>query len=414
MDLIIGAGVTGLSYARFTKNDYKIIERSDSYGGYCKTIKQDGFTWDYSGHFFHFKSDKIKEMIFNDLNSQTVYDVNKITSIYHKGNYVDFPFQKNIHMLPKSDFIDCLYGLSEASGKEGSTFKEMLINNYGRGISDRFLIPYNEKLYACDLDSLDKDAMGRFFPHANLKEIIKNFKHSNSESYNNNFLYPEGGAIEYIHALAKGVDLERIKYNTELDRIDLDNKVAHLSTGEEIKYNRIISTMPFNKLMEMTGLTENKESFKCNKVAVFNLGFDIDSDNNEHWIYYPDKETIFYRVGFYNNIYSSGKMSLYVEMGYSENEEIPGEEKLLEKVLLDLKKVGVITNQKLISHKFLVMNPAYVHVNSISSDELENKMNQLKSYDVYSAGRYGAWKYCSIEDNIIEALELADKLEAEK
>ena len=55
MDLIVGAGVTGLSYAAYTKNDYLVIEKESEIGGYCRTIKQDGFVWDYSGHFFIFK-----------------------------------------------------------------------------------------------------------------------------------------------------------------------------------------------------------------------------------------------------------------------------------------------------------------------------------------------------------------------
>ena len=55
MDIIIGAGVTGLSYASFSRNDCLILEADEQAGGYCKTIKQDGFVWDYSGHFFHFR-----------------------------------------------------------------------------------------------------------------------------------------------------------------------------------------------------------------------------------------------------------------------------------------------------------------------------------------------------------------------
>ena len=62
MDLIIGAGVTGLSYAAFTDNDYLILEKENDVGGYCRTIKQDGFIWDYSGHFFHFQDKLIKIM----------------------------------------------------------------------------------------------------------------------------------------------------------------------------------------------------------------------------------------------------------------------------------------------------------------------------------------------------------------
>ena len=55
MDLIIGAGISGLSYANFIENDFFIVEKESEPGGYCKTIKRNGFVWDYSGHFFHFQ-----------------------------------------------------------------------------------------------------------------------------------------------------------------------------------------------------------------------------------------------------------------------------------------------------------------------------------------------------------------------
>jgi len=46
--LIIGAGITGLSYANFSGNaDLLILEADNEIGGYCKTVKQDGFVWDY-------------------------------------------------------------------------------------------------------------------------------------------------------------------------------------------------------------------------------------------------------------------------------------------------------------------------------------------------------------------------------
>ena len=42
MDLIVGAGITGLSYAAATSNDYLVIEKEPEIGGYCRTILQDG------------------------------------------------------------------------------------------------------------------------------------------------------------------------------------------------------------------------------------------------------------------------------------------------------------------------------------------------------------------------------------
>jgi len=83
----------------------------------------------------------------------------------------------------------------------------MLYAKFGRGIAEKFLVPYNEKLYATDLATLDVDAMGRFFPYANEDEIVRNFRTPDNASYNATFTYPEGGAIQYVHALAAYVEI---------------------------------------------------------------------------------------------------------------------------------------------------------------------------------------------------------------
>ncbi|MGZ4118752.1 MAG: NAD(P)-binding protein, partial [Bacteroidia bacterium] len=43
--LIVGTGVSGLSFANFIgSKDYLILEKDSTPGGYCKTIIKDGFT----------------------------------------------------------------------------------------------------------------------------------------------------------------------------------------------------------------------------------------------------------------------------------------------------------------------------------------------------------------------------------
>jgi phytoene dehydrogenase-like protein len=43
--LIVGAGISGLATAAFLKDqDYLVLEADREIGGYCKTIKREGFT----------------------------------------------------------------------------------------------------------------------------------------------------------------------------------------------------------------------------------------------------------------------------------------------------------------------------------------------------------------------------------
>lgn len=105
MDLIIGAGISGISYANFTDNDYLIIEQSSSPGGYCKTTYQDGFVWDYSGHFFHFRQPEIEAYVCKNIAPEILRHVEKHTQILYKGQYINFPFQKTYISLPKRSLL---------------------------------------------------------------------------------------------------------------------------------------------------------------------------------------------------------------------------------------------------------------------------------------------------------------------
>jgi len=412
MDIIIGAGISGLSYANFQKSSKKLILESESeIGGYCRTINQDGFIWDYSGHFFHFRHDDIKKYVLDGMPGVEILEVNKSAQIFVENTYVDFPFQKNIHQLPRESFLACLRDLIHRQESDSESFKKMLISNYGRSISDKFLIPYNEKLYACDLDSLDSDAMGRFFPHASLKDIVDNFIAKDSRSYNSTFTYPRYGAIEYIKSLHRRIGDTEIHLDSRVTRIDLENRLVFVG-DKSYKYSRLISSMPLPTLLSICGLDWDPEIFTWNKVLVFNMGFDRKGDDSvNNWVYFPDKELSFYRIGYYDNIFDDKRMSLYVELGFSSGDEIDIEY-WKTKVLADLKKVGVITDQLLVSYKAIIMDPAYVHVNGKADKLKKDYKAYLEGFDVYSIGRYGDWKYCSIEDNILEARELSEKLKA--
>ena len=84
----------------------------------------------------------------------------------------------------------------------------------------------------------------------------------------------------------------------------------------------------------------------------------------------------------------------------------------LQRQLDDLRREGVITTQKLVADHHVVMDPAYVHITQASLAEHARLARVLRANGVYSIGRYGAWTYCSIEDNIVEGRGLAQDFDA--
>jgi len=416
--LMLGSGISGIYAAlNLSGEDYCVIERESVPGGYCRTIKKDGFIWDYAGHFFHFADEEIKSFFKSKISPDEMVNRDKNTKIRYKDLYIDYPFQKNIHQLEKLDFIDCLYDLyNKESSEEYKSFKSMLYGKFGKAITEKFLRPYNEKLYSCNLNDLDVDAMGRFFPYADLDSIIQNMKNGVDNSYNNSFSYPKGGAEVFVNALFDEVDDEKFYFNNDILSIDVSTKVVE-TTGGCFQYDYLISSIPFDKFLKLSkGFEYPKNSLDnltSNKVLVFNLGFDKKSIlEREHWIYVPDKSINFYRIGFYDNILESERLSMYVEIGYpstidSKNINI---ERELKETIDNLRKLNVIEDHELISYESIIMDPAYVHISKESNQFKDQCFKDLENNDVYMIGRYGQWKYCSIEDSMIDARDAVNNI----
>jgi protoporphyrinogen oxidase len=409
---VIGAGVSGLGFANWIRErepnaSVLVLEREAEAGGYCRTVTRDGFIWDYSGHFFHFKHPEIEAWLRARMPNQRVETVTKRSFIRYAGRDIDFPFQKNIHQLPQDEFIECLHDLFFRPAGEPTSFGDMLYRRLGRGITEKFLRPYNEKLYATNLDTLDPDAMGRFFPHAEIADIIANMRPGARDgSYNATFTYPQGGAIEYVNAL-----LHDIVGSVALDEdvLAIDRQAHEITTSKRrVRYKHLVSSTPLPTLLRMCGITP-AAAFTSNKVLVYNLGFDHKGPRDVHWMYFPDRTLAFYRVGFYDNIFETERMSLYVEIGLA-HDEVVDVAAMRERVIADLERERIIDGHRVIAHHDVILDPAYVHITKASLQATAQHKAELAADDIHSVGRYGGWTYCSIEDNLVETRALATEL----
>ncbi len=417
-NLIIGGGISGLTLAYYLEDDYLIIEKETETGGYCRTVKNPTYIWDYAGHFYHFKTDEMKKLFLSLVEEDQIITQTKVTKIYYGDDLIDYPFQMNIHQLKKQEFIDCLYDLYFKEEKEEyDNFLDMLYGKFGKSTVEKFLKPYNEKLYAIDLTKLDTNAMGRFFPYADLDGIIKNFKQASNASYNDSFLYLKQGTQYFIDKLYDEIDHNKVMLGTTIEKIDEDAKTATTADGTVIHYENLVNTIPLNKFLSLLNknYTDTISKMSYNKVLVLNLGFDKKSPNytDEHWIYFPDKSLNFYRIGFYDNILNTDKLNVYVEIGYPKDAEVSDAEveKQIELTLDGMKRVGIIDDSvNLVDKSVIVMDPAYVHISEETDKELDGVKADLLSKQVHTTGRYGKWTYCSMEDCMVWAKEIYDSI----
>ena len=281
------------------------------------------------------------------------------TPILHRlsrASRIDFPFQKNIHQLAQTELIDCLYDLYFAAERAGArsasppraASKTCCTRVSAADLSRSFSCPtMRSSTHAISASSIS-DAMGRFFPYASLTEIVRNMREPDNSSYNATFTYPEGGAIEYVNALERGARRRASRSTSAARAIDLERRVARTSRRRAAVRAPDLERARSSASSRCTGLDHDEAAFSWNKVLVFNLGFDRKGPKDVHWMYYPSREVVFYRVGFYDNIFDAERMSLYVEIGLRAGApvDVAG---LRARVLSDLRKVGLIDGHELVA-----------------------------------------------------------------
>src|SRR5205823_4764729 len=111
--LVIGAGPTGLSAAYHLGEDALLLEQNQRVGGWCRSIEEKGFTWDFAGHIM-FSNDPYVHELYQMLLGDNVHWQDREAWIFSKGAYTRYPFQGALYGLPPSVIKECLVGAIEA------------------------------------------------------------------------------------------------------------------------------------------------------------------------------------------------------------------------------------------------------------------------------------------------------------
>lgn len=424
--IIIGACLAGLAAARALVdkgNEFLVLEAGDRVGGLCRTEHVNGFSFDYSGHLLHLKGEKVRSIIRDDLGIELEEHVRR-ASVHVEGTYVPYPIQANFGRLSPATVKRCIEGYRRSSADPDTveqSFPEWARGQFGDGLAEIFMIPYNRKLYVHPLEEMEPSWTDRFIPRpeAEAMERAARGEDTGTYGYNATFLYPSRGGIEILpKALAGGME-DRILLGRRVASVDTGRRTVEVQSGEKYAYGDLISTVPLPDLLRMVSdlpadLIAPAERLRCSAVTVLCLGCDLPTDREEHWIYFPEQRYPFYRVGVFSNFSPSmappGTSSYYVEIAHRPG-EAPDEAALTDKATRALIDLGIVPNGGRTSAGLLLSIPcAYVFFDRFRQRNLASILAGLKERSIHSIGRYGAWEYSAMEDAIEWGLRTAEEI----
>ncbi|HJX30689.1 MAG TPA: FAD-dependent oxidoreductase [Thermodesulfobacteriota bacterium] len=441
--VILGAGLCGLSAAYHLeekgKTDYLVLERDHDVGGLARTVTYDGFSFDHASHILFSGDPYATDLICNKLLNGNTRKQIRQSYCYTAGVYTEYPYQVNNYGLPPAVIAENIMGLIEARYELGwggppPHFEAWIYRTFGRGIAKNFMIPYNRRVWAWDLQDMNYDWIADRVPVPNINDVLLGALQPGHKRYgpNQEFWYPEEGGIEALpRAFLRYIPSERFWLDARVVGIDSVRREVFLADGRRVRYNYLISTLPLPVLINLCGndvppsILNAAKGLKCNVVLAVNIGLvgtDFSTTEMMHWIYFPEETTIFHRVGFPGNLSSrmvpSGCSSIQVEI--SESVHCPrNRETLIQKSLEDLARVGILKKQetrltsdggRVLVAEVMTLNPAYIIYDLQHRENTRTVRDYLGGLNIITRGRFGEWEYLNMDHVILSGKDAAESI----
>jgi protoporphyrinogen oxidase/glycosyltransferase involved in cell wall biosynthesis len=423
--LVIGAGPTGLATALnlgadAPRGDTLVVEREAQVGGWCRSVQQQGYTFDCAGHIM-FSTDPYVLDLYEKLLGDNLHWQNREAWVWSKNVYTRYPFQGSLYGLPPKVLKECILGAIEArfGPLDGSApppaappanFEQFIDRVWGKGIAEHFAVPYNRKLWAVPLAEMETSWLGGRVPLPDLAQMIEGALEPSPRPMGPNarFGYPLRGGFQ---ALMEGF-LPLLNCELELDtgvlQVSPSRRSVRLDDGRWVGYETLVSTMPLPRLVEACGDEAPAEvqaaAAGLRQVAVrcVNLGVALapgqERLTDKHWVYYPE-DTVFHRIFVQGNASPHnnppGGFGLTCEITYAPGKPLPCEgAALVDRCIADCRKVGMIGPQNAVHVANQVDMPcAYVVYDHARSQNVATIREWLAGFDIVLAGRYAEWEY---------------------
>lgn len=429
---ILGGGLTGLTLGYLLSKkeiEFEILEKGSICGGLMRTLQENNFTFDYGGSHIIFSKDKeVLKFMLNCLGDNKIKNMRN-TKILYKGHYIKYPFENGLHDLPKGDNFECLYYfiqnlIKKEKGelKRPTNLKEWFYSTFGEGMSKKYLIPYNEKIWKYPLEKISVEWVDRI-PNPPVEDIIMSSLGIETDGYKHQlyFYYPKFGGIQVlIRSLEKKI-VGDIITNFGVMKIKKEDEKWMVSNGEEERmYDKIVSTIPIHNLIKALNyvpadLRNVVNNLKFNSLITVMMGADVPKINNISWLYIPDKEVLSHRVSFPSNYspYNSpeGKSSLLAEITCNIGDKIwkMKDEEIIERTIEDLHKLKIVNKDDICFSKSKRLEYAYIINDLKYRKHIEIIKNFMDGMGIHLLGRFSEFKYLNMDDCIKSVINYVDR-----
>lgn len=432
--VILGAGPTGLGAAwRLQErghSNWSLYEAAADAGGLASSvIDPQGFTWDLGGHvlFSHYRY--FDEMMDRALGDAWVEHVREAW-VWMRDRWIPYPFQNNIWRLPQAELAACVEGLQalERNGDAGplANFRDWLMRSFGQGICDRFLFPYNRKVWAYDPSAMNLAWMGERVATVNLPRILENIalqRDDVSWGPNSTFRFPlHGGTGAIWKAVRQLLPQGQLHFDRTIVRIDSNQCRLETSAGETIEYDALISSMPLDRLLTMIDGPQKVKQlaprFVHSSSHIVGIGLEgtvPEQLETRCWIYFPEPQHPFYRATVFSN-YSpnnapEGHWSLMAEV--SESPEKPvAIDTIVDEVVAAFEQCGFIDRSRVVSRWHRRLEHGYPTPWLGRDEVLGEAERALQALNIFSRGRFGAWKYevSNQDHSVMQGVEAVERI----
>lgn len=431
-DVILGGGLAGLTAAyTFRQNGedhWQVYERESRVGGLARSVKVEGYTFDYGPHIL-FTIDDEMEALIRDLLGDNFHAQQREAWIYHRAHdlYTEFPFQAHLYGLPIPLVEECLVGLvraveAQARGEfEPANYEEWMRGFFGEGIAEHLMIPYARKIWTVEPSTMDFSWIGRRVPTPQVERIVRGALTDDVElvGATSKFWYPKEGGIEPLPAaLGRRVE-EMIQLGRTMVKIELPQRRVHFADGDSVAFDHLLYTLPLPYLPRFVDALPPEveravEGLRYQGIQCVNVGVGRPDVSDKHWVYFYEDVFPFHRLSFPANFSSGtvppGKSSIATEVAFSEVRPL-SEDEAIEKTLEGLRAARILRpddDVELVHTERI--EPAYVIYDLHHADNVRTIRDWLKQHNVWTAGRFGEWQYFNMDHSMRSGKTAAEEI----